>query len=277
MINNNFTIQPHLTNELAIEPLKQKEKIEKDDQNINRTCQDNICETSVINQINKPETTPEKLSTKTPSKLEHYSVSTPGGIIWHEGGRIAYESSSAKVLPANVKNSKEPSIIKISATLESVDCLISKDKQWLSFLQDFFRQTPIQSSSIDRILTLQTEAGKIEEIIFLLEDRQHNKGYGNLNLFIEFLRNFVRLSPGTLHRIRFSGCEYTLGNKLPNLISGLPDRYIDDAAIHGDITDRLSSSETEPKKIFGIPYIVEPGQPKEFISKNTLQIYTHWD
>ncbi|WBA81882.1 hypothetical protein [Endozoicomonas sp. GU-1] len=277
MINNNFPDQPQLTNE---------QFKEKDTHNITEgfACQENpkineclkkgICITTVANQVNPPEYTTQKSPA---SKLQHYSVSTNEGMIRPDPKSTACESSAAEVvLPENMENSKEPSIIKI-ATRQSVDGLISKDKQWLSFLQDFYKQTPVQVSSIDRITNLQKKAEKIEEIIFLLENKEKNKGYGNLNLFIEFLRNFVRLSPGTLQRIRFSGCEHTLANKLPNLISGLPDRDIDDAAIHRDTTHRLSSPETEPKKIFGIPYIVEPGQPKEFISKNTLQIYTYWD
>ena len=286
MINNSCPVQPqHNTDAL----LKQKEiiKREKDDQditddsaclethNINRF-QNNICATPVINQVNRPENTPEKLFAGTLSKLAHYSVSTNEGMTGHGQKSADYESSTAEVLPANAKNSKEPSIIKSSA-LQQVGCLITKDKQWISFLHDFFKQTPIQTSSINRITDLQTKAGKIEEIIFLIEKREYNRGYGNLNLFIEFLRNFVRLSPGTLYRIRFSGCEHTLCNKLPNLISGLPDRDIDDSVIHGGIKHRSSSPEAGPNKIFGIPYIVEPGQPKKFISKNTLQIYTLWD
>ncbi|WP_257297182.1 hypothetical protein [Endozoicomonas sp. YOMI1] len=214
------------------------------------------------------------MSDETPYKLEHYSVSTPEGITWHDRKRTAYESSTTEVLPVNIKARKEPSIIE-SVILQKADCLITRDNQWISFLQDFFKQIPIQASSINRITSLQTKAGKVKEIVFLVEHFSNNRGYGNLNLYIEFLRNFVRLSPGTLNLIRFSGCEYTLHDKLPNLLSGLPDRDIDEFIIHED--HRLSLPKISHDKIFGIPYVIQDRIPTIFLSKNTLQIYTVWD
>ena len=277
MININFPAQPQLTNER----LKQK-----DDHNITDdfACPENhnideffkdICVTSVINQVNhpenKPENKPEKCFAGNPPKLAHYSVSTNEGMEWHGRKSAAYESSTAEVLPANAKNSKEPSIIKSTAP-QRVGCLITKDKQWLSFLQDFFKQMPIQASSIDRITALQTKAAKVKEIVFLVEHESYNRGYGNLNLYVEFLRNFVRLSPGTLSLIRFSGCKDTLSSKLPNLLSGLPDRGIDEFNIHED--HRLSLPKISYDKIFGIPYVIQDRVPKIFLPKDTLQIYT---
>ena len=273
MINNNVTAQPHLTNEPPNELLKQKEKIEqeKDDQNLNSPFRNNICATFIINQVTKSENTPEKSSAETPSKLEHYSVSTHKGVTWYDRKSKAYGSSTTELLPANAKNSKEPSIIK-STALQHVGCLITKDKQWLSFLQDFFKQMPIQASSIDRITALQNKAAKVKEIVFLVEHKSFNRGYGNLNLYIEFLRNFVRLSPGTLSIIRFSGCKDTLSSKLPNLLSGLPDRDIDEFNIHG--VHRLSLPKICYDKVFGIPYVIQDRIPNLFLSKDTLQIYT---
>ena len=286
MINNNYPVQPQPTNEL----LKQKKIIKREDQeedeqditddsafidshHIN-SFQNDISVTFVINQVNNPKNTPEKLSAETPSKLEHYSVLTHEGITGYDRKRTAYESSTVEVLSANVKKSKKLSFIKSSA-LQQAGCLIPKDKQWISFLQDFFKEIPIHASSINRITSLQTKAGKVKEIVFLVEDKSYNKGYGNLNLYIEFLRNFVRLSPGTLQLIRFSGCKDTLRNKLPNLLSGLPDRDIDEFITHGD--HRLSLPKARPDKIFGIPYIIQYRIPTDFLSKNTLQIYTVWD
>lgn len=183
MINNDCPVQTQLTDEL----LKQKKiiKREKDDQNItdDSAClethslnrfQNDICATSVIIQVNKPENTPEKLSDETPYKLEHYSVSTPEGITWHDRKRTAYESSTTEVLPVNIKARKEPSIIE-SVILQKADCLITRDNQWISFLQDFFKQIPIQASSINRITSLQTKAGKVKEIVFLVEHFSNNR------------------------------------------------------------------------------------------------------
>ncbi|WP_257283602.1 hypothetical protein [Endozoicomonas sp. SESOKO1] len=276
MINNNFPVQSQLTNEL----LKQK-----DNQNITntfecpKTCNTgepskNIFATPVINQVNHPKNTPKSFFAETSSKLEHYSVSTNKRKTLHDQRSTAYESSTKEVLPPKAKKGKAPSIIQ-SSVLQHIDCLITKDKQWLSFLKDFFKQIPIQSSSIDRITALQTKAKKVKEIVFLVEHESYNRGYGNLNLYIEFLRNFVRISPGTLKLIRFSGCEETLSNKLPNLLSGLPDRDIDEFTIHED--HRLSLRKICFDKIFGIPYVIQDRIPTNFLSKNTLQIYTVWD
>ncbi|MBO9496349.1 hypothetical protein J7438_20030 [Thalassotalea sp. G20_0] len=273
MINNNITAQPHLTNEPPNELLKQKEIIEqeKDDHNLSKPFQNNIFTTFIINQANKSENTPEKLSAEFLSKLEHHSVSTHEGFTWYDRKRAAYGNFTTEALPENAKKSKEPPFIKRTA-LQHVVCPITKDKQWLSFLQDFFKQMPIQASSINRITVLQTKAAKVKEIVFLVENKSYNRGYGNLNLYIEFLRNFVRLSPGTLSLIRFSGCKDTLSNKLPNLLSGLPDRDIDEFINHGD--HRLSLPKMCYDKIFGIPYVIQDRIPNLFLSKDTLQIYT---
>ena len=86
MISNNFPVQPQFSNEL----LKQEEIIEREKNtqnitddlasleihNINRNFQNDICAMSVVNQVNKPENTLEKLLPENLSKLEHYSVST---------------------------------------------------------------------------------------------------------------------------------------------------------------------------------------------------------
>ncbi|WP_422411067.1 MULTISPECIES: hypothetical protein [unclassified Endozoicomonas] len=284
MINSHFPVQPRLTSELLTQ--EKTIKVEDGDQtttdtfasqehhNINKIFKNDVCATSAINQVHKPENTLEKSFPEPPTKLEHYYVSTNEGITWHDEKRTACESSSAEVLPKKLKNTKESSIIE-SSDLQQVGCLIPKDKQWISFLQDFFRQIPIHASSMNRITSLQSKAGKVKEIVFLVEASSPTQGYGNLNLYIEFLRNFVRLSPGTLNLVRFSGYEPTLSNKLPNLLSGLPARDIDESIIHGD--HKLSSPKIRPDKIFGIPYIIEQTIPTHLLSKNTLQIYTVWD
>ncbi|WP_448218237.1 hypothetical protein [Endozoicomonas sp. 2B-B] len=284
MINSHFPVQPILTSELSTQ--EKTINVEKGDQtttdtfasqehhNINKIFKNDVCATSAINQVHKPENTLEKSFPEPPTKLEHYYVSNNEGITWHDEKRTACESSSEEVLPKKIKNSKESSIIE-SSDLQQVGCLIPKDKQWISFLQDFFRQIPIHTSSMNRITSLQSKAGKVKEIVFLVEASSPTQGYGNLNLYIEFLRNFIRLSPGTLNLVRFSGYEPTLSNKLPNLLSGLPARDIDESIIHGD--HKLSSPKIRPDKIFGIPYIIEQTIPTHLLSKNTLQIYTVWD
>ncbi|MBO9483576.1 hypothetical protein [Salinisphaera sp. G21_0] len=284
MISNNSTFQPQFTNErIKQEEIIEREKdtrniaddhVSPENHNTKKIFENDIFVTSVINQLNKPENTLEKLSPDNLSEPEHCSAPTNKGMKWHDRKKTAYESSACWGVSAKAKNRKKSSIIE-SSTLQQVDCLIPKDKQWISFLENFFKKAPIQASSMNRITSLQTKAGKVEEIVFLVENRSYNHGYGNLNLYIEFLRNFVRLSPGTLRQIRFSGCEHTLSTKLPNLISGLPDRDIDDSIIHG--SHRSSSPKTRPNEIFGIPFIVQRRIPTDFLSKNTLQIYTVWD
>ena len=277
MINKNFPVQHQFTNE-RLKEVGMVEQ-EKGDQNttghlasMNRTIQGDIGATSVISQLNTTENSQDSLFPKSLSKRTH-SALTDERLDQCTHKRIFSVTPVAEGLTSNEKKLNDPCTAE-SGTLQLADYLIPKDKQWLSFLKDFFKQIPIQESCIDRITSLQTKAKKIKEIVFLIEDRSFNRGYGNLNLFIEFLRNFVRLSPGTLSLIRFTGCTETLCNKLPNLLSGLPDHGVGDLITLED--DRLLSLIKTPDKIFGIPYIVQDRIPIDFLSKNTLQIYTVW-
>ena len=292
MINKNLPVQPQPSNERS----KEAEMVEQDqgDQNItgdlasmkthsmNRTVQSDIGATSVISQLNKTENSQDRLfresmPTERLSKRKH-SVLIDERPNQYAQKRIRLRLSSAipvaEGLTSNEKKLNDSSTIE-SGTVQLADDLISQDKQWISFLKVFFKEIPIQEPSMDRITSVQRKAGKIEEIIFLIEEYTFNRGYGNLNLFIEFLRNFVRLSPGTLSLIRFTGCTKTLHNKLPNLLSGLPDYGVDDSITDGD--GRLLSLRKTPDKIFGIPYMIQDKIPIDLLSKNTLQIYTVWD
>ena len=238
--------------------------------------QNGICVTPAITQVNNPEKTQEKSFSENPSEPEQSMVA-----VLEEIKRNPQNTAPLEVLQqrCHIKTRKKRRISTIikNDVLQQADHLIPEDNQWLTFLQDFFKQTPIPASCINKILSLQTKAREVEEIIFLVEDTSYNLGYGNLNLFIEFLRNFIRLSPNTLQLIRFSGCEDTLRNKLPNLLSGLPDSDMDDLIIHEVNRQRLSLPGTRTDKIFGIPYIIQPITPDEFFSKKILQIYTVWD
>ena len=290
MINKNLPVQPQPT----IERSKEEEMVEQDkgDQNttgdlasmkthsMNRTIQCDTGATSVIGQLKKTENSqdrlfPESMSTERPSKRKH-SVLTDERPNQYAQKRIRLSSASpvAEGLKSIEKKINDPSTIE-SGTVQLADDLIPQDKQWISFLKVFFKEIPIQEPSMNRITSVQKKAGKIEEIIFLIEEYTFNRGYGNLNLFIEFLRNFVRLSPGTLSSIRFAGCTETLRNKLPNLLSGLPDHEVGDLITRED--DRLLSLGKTPDKLFGIPYITQDRRPIDPLSKNTLQIYTFWD
>ena len=284
MINQNFPVQPQLTNER----LKKVEMVEQEeaDQNttgdlasmktrsMNRTIQPDIGATSAMSQLNITENFQDGLFPKNLSKRELTTL-TDERLDQYAQKKIRISSARpvAEGLTSNEKKLNDPSTIK-SGVLQDADCLIPKDKQWISFLKDFFKQIPIQESSIDRIVSLQKKARKIKEIVFLIEDHTYNRGYGNLNLFIEFLRNFVRLSPGTLNLIHFTGCTKTLRTKLPNLLSGLLENGVGDLINQGDV--RLLPLRKTPDKIFGVHYIIEDKLPTYLLSKNTLQIYTVW-
>ena len=237
-----------------------------------------ICATAAITQLNNPERTQEKSFSEKPSEPEQFMAVALAEI------KRNPQTAPLEVLQQRFRSGHEKigekrrisAIIKNDA-VQQADRLIPKDKRWLTFLRDFFKQTPIPASCINKILTLQTKVREVEEIIFLVEDTSYNFGYGNLNLFIEFLRNFIRLSPNTLQLIRFTGCEEMLCDKLPNLLSGLPDSDVDDLIIHEVKNQRLSLPGTRTNKIFGIPYIIEPIITDDLFSKNILQIYTVWD
>ena len=267
MINKNFPVQPQLTNErLDFASMKTH--------SMNRTIQSDIGPTSAVSQLNITENFQDRLFPKNLSKREPTTL-TDERLDQYAQKKIRISSASpvAEGLTRDEKKLNDHFIIK-NGVLQEADCLIPKDKQWISFLNDFFKQIPIQESSINRITSLQKKAREIKEIVFLIEDRSYNLGYGNLNLFIEFLRNFVRFSPDTLNLIHFTGCTKTLRTKLPNLLSGLLENGVGDLINQGD--DRLLSLRKTPDKIFGVHYIIEDKLPTYLLSKNTLQIYTVW-
>lgn len=276
MINQSFTTHP-----AAIQPQQDSQNNTDDIAGISSGhtkafCHNKVCATSAINQVNTPENTKEASLPEIPSKPGWHTVSTD-----KKAKRNSQEilTSENRITASHSENKRkhEPSAIIVNDILNQPDRLIPKNNQWLNFLQDFYQQTPIPASSISKILSLQTQAGEVDEIIFLVEDTLANAGFGNFNLFIEFLRNFVRLSPGTLNLIRFSGCEDTLRDKLPILISGLPDCEINGCFMHREKKLSLSLQEKGSNKIFGIPYIIQLTNPVEFSSQNILQIYTVWD
>ena len=230
---------------------------------------------SSTNQVNNPEKTQEKVFSENPPEPTQSLVAA-----WEEIKRDPQTTTTQEVLPHRLHKEtgtkrRISAIDRNDALQPEVDHLTPKDNQWLTFLQDFFKQTPISASSINKILSLQKKAREVEEIVFLIEEYTYNRGYGNLNLFIEFLRNFIRLSPGTLNLIHFSGCKKSLCKKLPKLLSGLPDHDMEDLITHGNKKRGLSSPGTN--KIFGIPYIIQSIIPDKHFSKKILQVYTVMD
>ena len=276
MINQSFTTHP-----AAIQAQQESRNNTGDIASISSGhgkafCQNTVCATSAINKVNTPENTKEPSLTEIPSKPGLHLVSSD-----KKAKRNSQEISTSENLltqpHSEHKRKREISAIITNDLLDQPECLTPKNNQWLNFLQNFFKQMPIPTSSISKILSLQTQAGDVDEIIFLVEDPIANAGFGNLNLFIEFLRNFVRLSPDTLNLVRFSGCKDTLRDKLPVLISGLPDCEISGFYAQWENKISFSLPETGSNKIFGIPYIIQPKNPVEFSSQNILQIYTVWD
>ena len=274
MINKIFTTQPTTIQQKEDGPNNTGDFAGTNSQHVKEIFRNGICAISSTNQVNNPEKTQEKVFSENPPEPDQSLVTAREEIKRNPQNTTTPEVLSQRFHREAGRKRRVYAILRNNALLQA-DRLIPKDNQWLTFLRDFFMQTPISTSSIKKILSLQKKASEVEEIIFLVEDSSYNMGYGNLNLFIEFLRNFIRLSPGTLNLIRFSGCEDTLRNKLPNLLSGLPDHDMDDLIIHGNKKHRLSSPGTN--KIFGIPYIIQSIIPGKHFSKNILQIYTFWD
>lgn len=233
-----------------------------------------ICAISSTNQVNNPEKTQEKVFSENPPGPDQSVVTAWEGVKRNPPNTTTLEVLPHRLLKETGRKRRVSAILRNDALQQEAD-RTPKDDQWLTFLRDFFKQTPISESSINKILSLQKKAREVEGIVFLIEDYSYSKGYGNLNLYIEFLRNFIRLSPGTLNLIHFSGCRKTLRHKLPNLLSGLPGHDMDNLIIHGNKNQRLLSPGTN--KIFGIPYIIQSITPGKHSSKNILQIYTVWD
>ena len=159
---------------------------------------------------------------------------------------------------------------------------------WLQYLQS--TKEPMSPASLAMIESARDRATPFEQLVFMVE---LSGGFGDLNLYIECIRCFQRLSTNTIKRIVFTGDIKTLTEKLPPLISGFSQAsngLAQSTISKGTISKGTISKGTSPchraptrnpynepqsatsGKIFGIDYVVSDKMPNA--SDRTLYVYT---
>ena len=117
--------------------------------------------------------------------------------------------------------------------------LVMDHDSWLQYLQS--STNPVSPATLEMIKATRDRVAPFEQLVFVVEP---SLGFGDLNLYIECIRCFKRLSPNTIQRIEFAGDSWMLETKLAPLISGFSQN------------DTALAKPSGSGKIFGIDYIV---------------------
>lgn len=135
--------------------------------------------------------------------------------------------------------------------------LVMSYDRWIQYLQS--TKEPMSPSSLAMILSARDRVTPFEQLVFMVE---LSGGFGDLNLYIECIRCFKRLSTNTIKRIVFTGDIKTLAEKLPPLISGFsqaPNALAQDTTACHLAPTRNAYNEPRSAtsgKLFGIDYVV---------------------
>ena len=165
----------------------------------------------------------------------------------------------------------------VAKALPATGPVMSYDR-WLQYLRS--TKEPISPASLAMIESASDRVTPFEQLVFMVE---LSGGFGDLNLYIECIRCFKRLSTNTIKRIVFTGDIKTLTEKLPPLISGFSQAS--HALVQGTISKGatpchrapIKNLYSEPRsatsgKIFGIDYVVSDQMPNA--SDRALYVYT---
>ncbi len=133
--------------------------------------------------------------------------------------------------------------------------LVMDHDSWLQYLQS--STIPVSPTTLAMVEVARERVMPFGQLIFVVEP---SLGFGDLNLYIECIRCFKRLSPNTIQRIEFTGDSWMLETKLAPLISGFSQNDTDPAKPSGC------------GKIFGIDYIVTDKTTD--VGADALYVYT---
>ena len=149
--------------------------------------------------------------------------------------------------------------------------LVMSYDSWLHCLQSAIKTT--SPATLVMIKEAQDRVTSLEQLVFIIE---RSLGFGDLNLYIEVVRCFQRLSPNTIKRIAFTCDNLMIKEKFAPLISGF-SRASNAPADYTTACDSMNTTttKTEPAAngtLFGINYIVTDQIAKA--GTDTLYIYT---
>ena len=191
------------------------------------------------------------------------------------------------VLPADKLLGQCLSNTDAAKALPATSLVMSYDR-WLDYLQS--TKEPMSPSSLAMIESARDRVTPFEQLVFMVE---LSGGFGDLNLYIECIRCFKRLSTNTIKRIVFTGDIKTLTEKLPPLISGFSQAshaLAQGSFSKGTVSKSTVSKSTTPchrapikspysdprsatsGKLFGIDYVVSDKMPNA--SDRVLYVYT---
>lgn len=149
--------------------------------------------------------------------------------------------------------------------------LVMSYDSWLHCLQSAIKTT--SPAILAMIEGAKDRVTSLEQLVFIIE---RSLGFGDLNLYIEVVRCFQRLSPNTIKRIEFTCDNLMIKMKFAPLISGF-SQASNAPADYTTACDAMNTTttKTEPAAngtLFGINYIITDKIPDA--DANTLYIYT---
>ena len=161
MINKIFTAQPTTTQQKEDGLNNTGDFAGTNSHHVKEIFRNGICAISSTNQVNNPDKTQEKVFSENPPEPDQSLVTA-----WEKIKRNPQNTTALEVLPQRLHKEtgreRRVSAILGNDALQQADRLTPKDDQWLTFLRDFFKQTPISASSINKILSLQKKAREVE-------------------------------------------------------------------------------------------------------------------
>ena len=149
--------------------------------------------------------------------------------------------------------------------------LVMSYDSWLHCLQSAIKT--FSPATLAMIEGAKDRITSLEQLVFIIE---RSLGFGDLNLYIEVVRCFQRLSPNTIKRIAFTCDNLMIKMKFAPLISGF-SQASKAPADYTTACDAMNTTttKTEPAAngtLFGINYIITDKIPDA--DANTLYIYT---
>lgn len=193
-----------------------------------------------------------------------------------------------------MKKSYECKISRKGAKDKSSKIITLKEKRWNLFV-DELRKLSISEASIERISSVRNKVKHIEEIIFLVSASAVTPGHGDLNLCVEFLKNFTKIASEKFKLIRFiCSTDLNFKERIAPLIAGISpiEEYPCEAEKlldHGRRTIISDHKRSERRKntinlslpdnryanghIFGITYVYVPTDLCDDILEKPNQLY----
>ncbi|MCK5893830.1 MAG: hypothetical protein KAG53_05360 [Endozoicomonadaceae bacterium] len=146
----------------------------------------------------KPQTSGSSQSDQlTTIPLNSYNIKHLSFINDSANAHITPEAVNSSVIKEELKN--------LNASAEIIGKRKRKtvqEERWSLFINEL-KKMPVSEASIERVNSVRKRAIHIEEIIFFVDLYGNTDGYGDFNLCVEFLRNFMKIASENLKLVRF--------------------------------------------------------------------------